>query len=210
MSVLGWEVNYKEEFVPNDEGSYTIIVQKKKKIGANEGLFATLSEAKIPGRLSWQSKTLRARRRGFCTGTSPTSVFENWTVIDCAFVLEAGWGRKMGHSERALYIYIWLKLILLQIGNNNWVRELEKIEKLICLMYIICIFWDFHPADFESEIYIGLSIWWNFLCFSSGLCVVEYHLICLAEFKDELLNLTIHGSKPEFSIGYLIWLPVII
>ncbi|XP_018492146.1 patellin-4 [Raphanus sativus] len=35
--VLGWEVNYKEEFVPTDEGAYTIIVQKDKKIGSNEG-----------------------------------------------------------------------------------------------------------------------------------------------------------------------------
>ncbi|CAH8354842.1 unnamed protein product [Eruca vesicaria subsp. sativa] len=35
--VLGWEVNYKEEFVPTNEGAYTIIVQKGKKIGSNEG-----------------------------------------------------------------------------------------------------------------------------------------------------------------------------
>ncbi|KAL1205043.1 Patellin-4 [Cardamine amara subsp. amara] len=35
--VLGWEVNYKEEFVPTDDGAYTIIVQKVKKIGSNEG-----------------------------------------------------------------------------------------------------------------------------------------------------------------------------
>ena len=30
--VLSWEVNYKAEFVPSDEGSYTIIVQKSKKM----------------------------------------------------------------------------------------------------------------------------------------------------------------------------------
>ncbi|KAF3606017.1 hypothetical protein DY000_02047605 [Brassica cretica] len=35
--VLGWEVSYKEEFVPTNEGAYTIIVQKGKKIGSNEG-----------------------------------------------------------------------------------------------------------------------------------------------------------------------------
>ncbi|KAG2320606.1 hypothetical protein Bca52824_013819 [Brassica carinata] len=35
--VLGWEVNYKEEFVPADEAAYTIIVQKDKKIGSNDG-----------------------------------------------------------------------------------------------------------------------------------------------------------------------------
>ncbi|XP_078436622.1 sec14p-like phosphatidylinositol transfer family protein [Wolffia australiana] len=34
--VLGWEVNYKEEFVPSDEGSYTILLQKGKKMAAEE------------------------------------------------------------------------------------------------------------------------------------------------------------------------------
>ncbi|MED6185568.1 hypothetical protein PIB30_058374 [Stylosanthes scabra] len=37
VTVLGWEVNYKEEFIPSDEGSYTIIVQKGKKMGSQEG-----------------------------------------------------------------------------------------------------------------------------------------------------------------------------
>jgi hypothetical protein len=37
VAVLGWEVNYKEEFVPADEGAYTVIVQKGKKIGSSEG-----------------------------------------------------------------------------------------------------------------------------------------------------------------------------
>ncbi|EHA8589093.1 patellin-4 [Cocos nucifera] len=36
LIVLGWEVNYKEEFVPTDEGSYTIIVQKGGKLGSQE------------------------------------------------------------------------------------------------------------------------------------------------------------------------------
>ncbi|CAL5054339.1 unnamed protein product [Urochloa decumbens] len=36
LTVLGWEVNYKEEFVPADEGSYTIIVRKGKKMAAGE------------------------------------------------------------------------------------------------------------------------------------------------------------------------------
>ncbi|KAK8970710.1 Patellin-4 [Platanthera guangdongensis] len=34
--VLGWEVNYKAEFVPADEGSYTVIVQKGRKIGGSQ------------------------------------------------------------------------------------------------------------------------------------------------------------------------------
>ncbi|KAK8572665.1 hypothetical protein V6N12_028712 [Hibiscus sabdariffa] len=32
LMVLSWEVHYKAEFVPSDEGSYTIIVQKSKKM----------------------------------------------------------------------------------------------------------------------------------------------------------------------------------
>ncbi|XAR50780.1 hypothetical protein NMG60_11005204 [Bertholletia excelsa] len=36
VAVLGWEVSYKEEFVPTDEGSYTVIVQKLRKMGSHE------------------------------------------------------------------------------------------------------------------------------------------------------------------------------
>ncbi|KAL2494012.1 Patellin-4 [Forsythia ovata] len=36
LNVLGWEVNYAEEFVPNDENSYTMIIQKEKKMGSDE------------------------------------------------------------------------------------------------------------------------------------------------------------------------------
>ncbi|KAL6201568.1 hypothetical protein ACLB2K_025281 [Fragaria x ananassa] len=51
VSILGWEVNYKEEFVPSDEGSYTIIVQKKKKIGANEGPVRNTFRSNEPGKV---------------------------------------------------------------------------------------------------------------------------------------------------------------
>ncbi|CAA2986683.1 Hypothetical predicted protein [Olea europaea subsp. europaea] len=32
LTMVGWDVNYKEEIVPTDEGSYNIIVKKGKKI----------------------------------------------------------------------------------------------------------------------------------------------------------------------------------
>ncbi|XP_050369774.1 LOW QUALITY PROTEIN: patellin-4 [Argentina anserina] len=51
VNVLGWEVNYTEEFVPSDEGSYTIIVQKKKKIGANEGPIRNTFRSNEPGKV---------------------------------------------------------------------------------------------------------------------------------------------------------------
>lgn len=51
LSVLGWEVNYKEEFVPTDECSYTIIIQKGKKIGSNEGPIRNTFRANEPGKI---------------------------------------------------------------------------------------------------------------------------------------------------------------
>ncbi|KAL1830840.1 hypothetical protein DCAR_0100789 [Daucus carota subsp. sativus] len=37
ITVLGWDVKYKEEFIPTEEGSYDIIVQKGKTLSAAEG-----------------------------------------------------------------------------------------------------------------------------------------------------------------------------
>ncbi|KAG8385177.1 hypothetical protein BUALT_Bualt03G0014800 [Buddleja alternifolia] len=36
LMVQGWEVNYSEEFVPADENSYTMIIQKGKKMSSDE------------------------------------------------------------------------------------------------------------------------------------------------------------------------------
>ena len=46
--VLGWEVNYKEEFFPTDEGSYGIIVQKNR-IGGQQGSLRNSFTNKEPG-----------------------------------------------------------------------------------------------------------------------------------------------------------------
>ncbi|OMO83156.1 hypothetical protein CCACVL1_11540 [Corchorus capsularis] len=53
LIVLGWEVNYKAEFVPTDEGSYTVIVQKSKKIVAQsqEGPLRNNFRNNEPGKL---------------------------------------------------------------------------------------------------------------------------------------------------------------
>ncbi|XP_021298223.1 patellin-4 [Herrania umbratica] len=54
LIVLGWEVNYKAEFVPSDEGSYTIIVQKSKKISVSqsqEGPIGNTFRNNEPGKL---------------------------------------------------------------------------------------------------------------------------------------------------------------
>lgn len=33
VTVVGWEVSYKEEFIPEDEGSYNILLQNQRKMG---------------------------------------------------------------------------------------------------------------------------------------------------------------------------------
>ena len=36
ITVLGWEVTYGEEFVPNTKGSYTILIWEMNKMAADE------------------------------------------------------------------------------------------------------------------------------------------------------------------------------
>lgn len=49
--VLGWEVNYKEEFVPTDEESYTLIVKKGRKMGWQEGSLRNTFKNKEAGKV---------------------------------------------------------------------------------------------------------------------------------------------------------------
>ncbi|KAJ8765404.1 hypothetical protein K2173_012101 [Erythroxylum novogranatense] len=51
LTVCGWDVHYKEEFVPTDEESYTIIVQKGRKITMQEGTIRNSFKNKEPGKL---------------------------------------------------------------------------------------------------------------------------------------------------------------
>lgn len=51
LTVLGWEVNYKEEFVPADEASYTIIIQKGKTMSPNGGPIRNLFRNNEPGKV---------------------------------------------------------------------------------------------------------------------------------------------------------------
>ncbi|KAK7303607.1 hypothetical protein RJT34_14517 [Clitoria ternatea] len=51
LTVLGWEVSYKEEFIPTDDGSYTVIVQKGKKMGSQEGPVRNTFRNNEPGKV---------------------------------------------------------------------------------------------------------------------------------------------------------------
>jgi hypothetical protein len=33
ITVVGWDVTYKEEFIPDDEGSYTVLLQNQNIVG---------------------------------------------------------------------------------------------------------------------------------------------------------------------------------
>ena len=49
--VSGWEVNYKEEFIPTDDGSYSVIIQRRKKISGHEGPIRNSFTCKEPGNI---------------------------------------------------------------------------------------------------------------------------------------------------------------
>ncbi|PIN04935.1 Phosphatidylinositol transfer protein SEC14 [Handroanthus impetiginosus] len=51
LTIIGWDVNYKEEFVPTDEGSYTLIVKKERKITWQEESIRNTFKNKEPGKL---------------------------------------------------------------------------------------------------------------------------------------------------------------
>ncbi|OAY71516.1 patellin-4 isoform X2 [Ananas comosus] len=64
LIVLGWEVNYKEEFVPTDEGSYTIIVKKEKKMGPQEEAVRNSFKNYEPGKvvLTIENNTFKKKK----------------------------------------------------------------------------------------------------------------------------------------------------
>ncbi|KAI3835920.1 hypothetical protein MKX03_029297 [Papaver bracteatum] len=64
LIVLGWEVNYKEEFVPSDEGSYTMIIQKGKKMGSQEESVRNSFRNSEPGKvvLTVENNTFKKKK----------------------------------------------------------------------------------------------------------------------------------------------------
>ncbi|KAL5199764.1 hypothetical protein ABZP36_020967 [Zizania latifolia] len=63
LTVMGWEVNYKEEFVPTDEGSYSIIVMKGKKMGSTEAAVRNSFRASEPGKVVLTVENLSNRKK---------------------------------------------------------------------------------------------------------------------------------------------------
>ncbi|RVW34759.1 Patellin-4 [Vitis vinifera] len=80
ITVLGWDVNYREEFVPKDEGSYTMIVQKERKVGWEEGAIRNSFTNKEAGMLvltidnaTFKKKRVLYRYKPNSTSTSTTT-----------------------------------------------------------------------------------------------------------------------------------------
>ncbi|XP_048135618.1 patellin-4-like [Rhodamnia argentea] len=63
LTVLGWEVRYKEEFVPSDEGSYTVIVQKGKKMAPSEGPIRNTFRNNEPGKVVLTIENITAKKK---------------------------------------------------------------------------------------------------------------------------------------------------
>ncbi|KAL2474796.1 Patellin-4 [Abeliophyllum distichum] len=63
LNVLGWEVNYAEEFVPNDKNSYTMIIQKGKKMGSDEAPIRKTFKSQESGKIVLTIKNCSGKKK---------------------------------------------------------------------------------------------------------------------------------------------------
>ncbi|KAK6133156.1 hypothetical protein DH2020_033094 [Rehmannia glutinosa] len=100
LTIIGWDVNYKEEFVPTDEGSYTVIVKKGRKI-------------------SWQQEPIRNSFKNKEPGKVVITI-ENSEGLGCAaFRAEgtaSGWFHRAATTSRSLQ---WKDNGPLQFSSNK-------------------------------------------------------------------------------------------
>lgn len=61
--VGGWELEYSAEYVPNAEESYTIAVEKARKIAANEEAIHNSYTSKEPGKMVLSVDNTASRKR---------------------------------------------------------------------------------------------------------------------------------------------------
>lgn len=59
----GWELEYSAEFVPNADGSYTVAVEKQRRIGADEEAVQNSYTATAAGKLVLSVDNAASRRR---------------------------------------------------------------------------------------------------------------------------------------------------
>lgn len=61
--VGGWELEYSAEFIPNAEGSYTIAVEKPRRVGANEEAIHNSFAASQAGKMVLSVDNSASRKR---------------------------------------------------------------------------------------------------------------------------------------------------
>lgn len=61
--VGGWELEYSAEFVPNAEGSYTVAVEKQRRMAANEDAIHNSFTAREAGKMVLSVDNTASRKR---------------------------------------------------------------------------------------------------------------------------------------------------
>ena len=75
-TVVGWEVSYKEEFIPDDEGSYRVLIRKEMRMEQSMRNSFYISE---PGKvvLTIKNRTFKRKKILYRTKTKPTIYLYN-------------------------------------------------------------------------------------------------------------------------------------
>ena len=75
LTVVGWEVSYKEEFIPDDEGSYRILIQNQKRLIMGESVRNSFYISE-PGKIliTIDNWTFKKKRVLYRSKAKPTTV----------------------------------------------------------------------------------------------------------------------------------------
>lgn len=76
VRVIGWDVSYGAEFVPDEEGGYTVIVQKSRKIApTDETVISNSFKVGGPGKvvLTFDNQTSKKKKLLYRSKTKPSS-----------------------------------------------------------------------------------------------------------------------------------------
>lgn len=145
LTVLGWEVNYKEEFVPADEGSYTIIIQKGKKMGSQEEPVRNSFRNNEPGKvvLTIENSVSKKKRIFYRYKTKNCSSF--WERLLC--IIENWEGLRDGyrnwnffHSFSRMSMILWYDLFDLNTLVLGLLICLKLLHEFFSPLLIISVY----------------------------------------------------------------------
>lgn len=87
VRVVGWEVNYSAEFVPSAEESYTVIIQKARRISSNEeSVLSDSFKISEPGKivLTIDNSTSKKKKLLYRLKTKPSSGYPTFKNQLCS------------------------------------------------------------------------------------------------------------------------------